>query len=180
MFGHVTGCLTGGKCKYERETIIICLFVLSEFSLYQCYPQFLVIEQQARCGNSFHVPAMGSPGQCSQVCAQRAARAEHCPVPWGSGGCPGLEKSLKNPQFIKFGMLSQRIKRIAKSSHFTWSEKKSRSHMLFPQMCSSGLNLPSKLSLTSPWRGEMKHKSLGCRSWIKISHALRSYISNML
>lgn len=60
---HVTDCLTGGECKYEGEIIIICLFVLSEFSLHQCYSLFLVTEQRALHGNSFHVPAMG--GQVS-------------------------------------------------------------------------------------------------------------------
>lgn len=140
---HVTDCLTGGECKYEGEIIIIFLFVLSEFSLPQCYSLFLVTEQQAPHGNSFHVPAMGS--QCSQVCAQRAARAEQCPVAWSSVECARLEKSLKTHSLLS--LVNSENKNNYKSSHFTWSEKKSCSHTHFPQTCSSGLNLLSNLSL---------------------------------
>lgn len=86
----------------------------------------------------------------------------------------GMCKASLKIQFIKFSEPSQRRKSIVKSTHYTWWEKKSCSNTHFTQMCPSGLNLPSKLSLTSPWRGERKLRSLGCRSWVKITPALRS------
>lgn len=89
-------------------------------------------------------------------------------------GFKGMCKTWENTENSQFNKFSQRIKRIA-SAAISYDQKRNLIHM-----CSSGLNLPSKLSLTSPWRGEMECRSLGCRSWFEIMPALRGYSPNML
>lgn len=114
------------------------------------------------------------PGECSE---SSQGWALLCCMGF-SGMCKTWEKSLQTRSLLS--LVNSESKNNYECNHFTLWEKKSLSHTHLPQMHSSGLNMLSELSLISPWRGEVKLRSLGCRSWGKITPALRNYSPTIL